>query len=72
MEARAKVVGRDIEEINGQFDCHRGGINCLKTREKDAVEKAEQLEGFIIGAGHEAAVFKNCLDRMEDNICRCG
>ena len=24
-----------------------------------------------MGAGHEAQVFKNCLDRME-NVCRCG
>ena len=32
----------------------------------------EKLKGFIVGAGHEAQVFKNCLDRMEDNICRCG
>ena len=34
VEARAEVVGRDLEEINGQFDCHRGEINCLKTREE--------------------------------------
>ena len=27
---------------------------------------------FIVGAGHEAQVFKNCLDRMEENVCRCG
>ena len=72
VEARAEVVGKDLEEINGMFDRHRGEINCLKTREKDAKEKAEQLEGFIIGAGHEAAAFKNCLNWMEDNICRCG
>ena len=24
-----------------------------------------------MGAGHEAQVFKDCLDRMEENICRC-
>ena len=72
VDARAKVVGRDLEEINRWFDHHRGEINCLKTREKDAKEKVEQLEGFIIRAGHEAQVFKNCLNKMEDNICRCG
>ena len=72
VEARAKVVGRDLEEINGWFDHHRDEINCLKTQEKDAKEKVEQLEGFIIRAGHEAQVFKNCLNMMEDNICRCG
>ena len=33
VEARAKVVGRDLEEINGQFDRHRGEINHLKTRQ---------------------------------------
>ena len=64
MEARAKVVGRDLE-INGQFDCHRGEINHLKIREKDAKEEVEKLEGFMVGAGHEAQIFKNCLDRME-------
>ena len=72
VEARAEVIGRDLEEINGWFDCHRGEINCLKIREKDAKEETEQLKGFIVGAGHEAQVFKNCLDRMEENICWCG
>ena len=72
VEARSKVVGKDFEEINGWFDCHRGEINCLKIREKDAKEEVEKLKGFIVGAGHEAQVFKNCLDRMEDNLCRCG
>ena len=72
MEARAEVVGRDLEEINGQFDCHRGEINHLKTREKDVKEKVDELGDFIIGAAHEAKIFKSHLDRMEDNICRCG
>ena len=26
VEARAEVVGRDLEEINGRFNCHRGEI----------------------------------------------
>ena len=72
VEARAEVVGRDLEEINGQFDCHRGEINRLKTRDKDAKKKVVELGGFIIGAAHEAETFKSHLDRMEDNICRCG
>ena len=72
VESRAEVVGKDLEEINGRFDRHRGEINCLKIREKDAKEETEQLKGFIVGAGHEAQVFKNRLDRMEENVCRCG
>ena len=72
VESRAKVVGKDLEEINGWFNRHRGEINHLKIREKDAKEEVEKLKGFIVGAGHEAQVFKNCLDRMEENICRCG
>ena len=72
VEARAKVVGKDLEEINGWFDHYRGEINCLKTREKDAKEETEKLKGFIVGAGHEAQIFKNRLDRMEENVCRCG
>ena len=72
MESRAEVVGRDLEEINGQFDHHRSEINRLKIREKDTKEETEQLKGFIVGAGHEAQVFKNCLDRMEESVCRCG
>ena len=72
VEVRAKVVGRDLEEINGRFNRHRGEINRLKIREKDAKEETKQLKGFIVGAGHEAQVFKNCLDRMEENVCRCG
>ena len=71
MESRAEVVGKDLEEINGWFDCHRGEINHPKIREKDSKDEVEKLEGFIIGAGHEAQVFKNRLDRMEENICRC-
>ena len=72
VESRAEVVGKDLEEINGQFDCHRGEINCLKIREKDSKEEVENLKGFIVGAGHEAQVFKNRLNRMEENVCRCG
>ena len=72
MESRAEVVGRDLKEINGRFDCHRGEINRLKIREKDAKEETEKLKGFIVGAGHEAQVFKNCLDWMEEHVCRCG
>ena len=72
VESRAEVVGKDLEEINGQFDCHRGEINYLKIGEKDAKEEVERLKGFMVGAGHEAQVFKNRLDRMEESICRCG
>ena len=72
VESRAKVVGKDLEEINGWFDRHRGEINHLKIREKDSKEEVEKLKGFIVGAGHEAQVFKNNLDRMEENVCRCG
>ena len=72
VESRAEVVGRDLEEINGRFDRHRGEINRLKIREKTAKEETEELKGFIIGTGHEAQVFKNRLDRIEENVCRCG
>ena len=59
MEVRAKVVGSDLEEINGWFDCHRGEINRLKIREKDSKEEVEKLKGFIVGAGHKAQLFKD-------------
>ena len=72
VESRAEVVGKDLEEINGRFDHHRGEINRLKIREKNAKEETERLKGFIVGAGHKAQVFKNRLDQMEENICRCG
>ena len=45
VESRAKVVGKDLEEINGQFDHYRGEINCLKIMENDAKEETE-VEGF--------------------------
>ena len=35
-------------------------------------EKVDQLGGFIIRAGHNTKIFKDCLDWMEDNVCRCG
>ena len=44
VEARAEVVGRDLEEINGRFDHHRGEINPLKIREKDSKEETEKLK----------------------------
>ena len=72
MEARAKVVGKDLEEVNGWFNRHRGEINHLKIREKVAKEEVEKLKGFIVGASHEAQVFKDCLNKMEENVCRCG
>ena len=72
MESRAEVVGRDLEEINGRFDRHRGEINCLKIREKNSKEEVEKLKGFVVGAGHEAQIFKTCPDRMEENACKCG
>ena len=72
VESTAEVVGKDLEEINGQIDHHRGEINHLEIREKNSKEEVEKLKGFIIGAGHEAQVFKNRLDRMEGNVCRCG
>ena len=56
VESRAEVIGRDLEEINGRFDHHRGEINRLKIREKDAKEEVERLKCFVVGAGHEAQV----------------
>ena len=52
VESRAEVVGKDLEEINGRFDRHRGEINRLKIWEKTAKEETKELKGFIIGAGH--------------------
>src|ERR1700743_1768471 len=72
VESRAEVVGRDLEEINRRFDRHRGEINRLKIREKDSKEEVEKLKGFVVAAGHEAQIFKDRLDRMAENICRCG
>ena len=72
VEERSKAVERDLEEVNGCFDCHRGEINHLKTREKESKEKVEELGGFVLGAAHEAEIFKTCLDWMEDNTCKCG
>ena len=65
------MVERDLEEVNCCFDCHRGEINCLKMREKEAKEKVEELGGLVIGAAHEVEIFKSHLDWMEDNVCKC-
>src|ERR1700743_2461086 len=72
VEERAEIVWKDLEEINGWFDCYTGEINHLKIREKGTKEGTEKLKGFIVGAGHKAQVFKDHLDRMEENACRCG
>ena len=49
----------------GCFDHHRGEINWTKEREKEA-------RGLIVGAAHEAELFKTRLDRTKDNVCKCG
>ena len=72
IKEQSKVVERDFEEVNGCFDCHRGEINHLKTREKESKEKVEELGGFVLGVVCEAEIFKSHLDQMEDNSCRCG
>ena len=41
VETRSEVMGRDLEEVNGHFDCHRGGEEELK-------EKEEELRGYIL------------------------
>ena len=33
VEERSRVVGTNLEEVNGHFYHHRGEINCLKKRE---------------------------------------
>ena len=43
----------------------------MKIRETEAKEKVEELGGFIIGAGHNAKIFKDQLDYMEDSRCWC-
>ena len=65
VEEQSKVVERDLEEVNGHFYCHRGEINRIKEREKKA-------RGLIVGAAHKAELFKTRLNRMEDNVCKCG
>ena len=72
VEATSDVAGRDLEEVNGWFDHHRDEINYLKRREEELEKKEEELRGYILGAAHEAKVFKNQLDHMEEKICRCG
>ena len=72
VEARSEVVGRDLEEINEQFDHHRGEINGLKKREEELEKQEEELKGFIIRAAHDLEVFKNWLDQMEEKVYRCG
>ena len=64
MQERSRVVGKDLEEVNGCFDYHEGKINCLKKRE-------EELKSLIIGAGHEAQVFKTQLGWLEEKACKC-
>ena len=64
VDEQSRVVERDLEEINGRFDHHRGEINRIKEREKEA-------RGLIVGAAHKADLFKTRLDRMEDNVCKC-
>ena len=69
VEARSKVMEKDLEEINGQFDCHRGEINHLQRREEELKEKEEELTGYVLGAAHEAEIFKSQLDQMEQKSC---
>ena len=63
------MVERDLEEVNGCFDCHQGEINCLKIMEKEVKEKVEELEGFIIGAGHDTKIFKDVRKLDLSHLC---
>ena len=45
VESRAEVVGRDLEEINGWFDRHRGEINCLKNQGEGCQGGDRAVEG---------------------------
>ena len=40
--------------------------------EKELKEKEEELRGYVLGAAHEAEVFKSRLDQMEEKVCKCG
>ena len=64
------MVEKNLEEVNGHFDCHRGEINHLKKRKEELKEKEEELKGYVLGATHEVEVFKSQLDWMEERICR--
>ena len=44
------MVERVLEEINGCLDHHRGEINRIKEREKEA-------RGLIVGAAHKAELW---------------
>ena len=66
------MVERDLEEVNGCLDHHRGEINHLKKREAELKEKEEELRGYVLRAAHEVEVFKSWLDQMEERVCRCG
>ena len=68
VESRAEVVGKDLEEINGQFDRHRGKINCLKIREKDAKEETEKLKGFIVGAVSQIRILTSKITQVCQDI----
>ena len=72
VEMRSEVVGRDLEEVNGCFDCHRGEINHLKRKEVELKEKEEELRGYVLGAAHESEVFIHQLNQMEERLCKCG
>ena len=48
-----------------------GGTEEMKGKRVCVVEDIRNRSSQV-GAGHEAQVFKDCLDRMEENICRCG
>ena len=67
VESRAEVVGKNLEEINGWFDRHRGEINCLKIREKEDKEEVEKLcrknVGGIIIRLNLSCHFNGILDR---------
>ena len=72
VEEQSKVVEKNIEDINNHFYCHQEEINHLKKREVELKEKEEELRGYILGAAHEAEVFKSWLDQMEGKVCQCG
>lgn len=65
MEDQAKSVGTNLGEVNSCFYCHRIEINRLKRREEELVKE-------IIGANHKLQLFKDRLERAEEDCCKCG
>lgn len=65
LQTREETMGKDFEELNECFDCHRQMFKNLRDEDGCLVEE-------IIQANHKLKEYRKHAIRVEEERCRCG